>query len=954
MAEQKKQNTLSNTTHFLSDFNTTNLKKHLFENPVVMSIFYYLVLISFIVILLSNSYLTVSNFITIYLIYIICRQIYLAFFDTKNTVKFSFLNMALPFIFIVLIVICNNFLPKQIQYLIMGNDNKLTNEVQESIYDLMYASFAYSTVFIMTLILFSFKKYGLTLFFISSILIFVGTFYLIARQDKPISTKSNVDEPFLSAALYIPISFFAIVLVGVMVKYISGVYRGKNTFSNNLTRMTEIGSKQESNTINKLNELNNLIDTPTKIDTTSSTPFHSKLWSFMKKVWSFFFSETFLVIGIPVLFFIYYISQFFNMVTMTKYDSIENIVVLVLNVFIMFIIGQLLFLMVTSGYSEILKNEKNAETYNVLLTILNKNNSLVDFSRIFRVSSSLILYNIFVVNILNNNYIQDFNNYLSKYIPVSWVDWFKKIEHYLPNIVTILIYGITIYIYYRLIKNEVDIKKNSDMLVFFIVLFLFYIVILYINNSKVVKESTITSVFNNVTLPILSIIIIFGVMVFIIYINTSNLSGSVFDAEKAKVVSYLKFYLFIIFGLVFLVFCLIWAYQLFHSFTVKNSDGSMNIISLLINIAIIITALAIVFRMMSYNNYFKGIEIMPKSPLSQLITSSIFYIPCLLIASIDYVTGSYKNGSSVMQNAMQNVKETKKSDIILLVLIIILYVIYYNIPYLYTLFSSQNGTQLLEEPIYLNKVTGLASFAQLKPLINPTEKNINLFGYDMSIYDPSFNSNSPTSTYNYAISSWIFLDGNNNSYHETTNQLDSSYYTIVNYGNNPCIRYGGVDNSLIVTVKLVTDADNNPLCDASGCTLNNIKYDADDKGNIIIYKNKNFILQKWNNIIINCNSGVIDIFLNGQLESSFDAKHISYMNQYDILVGEEDGLNGGICNVVYFNNKLNLKQIYYLYNSVKNIDPPIVLNFYNMLYLKSLKIENLTKNLGLTQISTNG
>jgi hypothetical protein len=77
------------------------------------------------------------------------------------------------------------------------------------------------------------------------------------------------------------------------------------------------------------------------------------------------------------------------------------------------------------------------------------------------------------------------------------------------------------------------------------------------------------------------------------------------------------------------------------------------------------------------------------------------------------------------------------------------------------------------------------------------------------------------------------------------------------------------------------------------------------------------------------------------------------MNQYDILVGEENGLNGGICNVVYFNNKLNMKQIYYLYNSVKHLDPPIMLNVYNMLYLKSLKIENFTKRFGLTQVSTN-
>jgi len=974
MTEPKIQNTLSNTRHFLSDFNTTNLQKQLFDNPVVMSVFYYLVLVSFIVILLSNSYLTVSNFITIYLIFIICRQIYLALFDTKNTVKFTFLNMVVPFILIIVIIICNNFLPKNLSYLIMKDDNKLTDETQQSIYYLMYASFAYSTVFIMTLIFFTFKKYGVTLFFISSILVLIGTFYLIARNAKPIPLKSDVKEPFLSAALYIPIVFFGIVLIAVMLAYITGINKEKNFFSNNLTRTTEIGPKQESDMVKKLNELNKLMDTPPKVNT-PSIPIQSKLWSFIKKVGLFIFSQDFLVIGIPILFVIYYIYQFFNMVVNIEFISLETIGILVLNIFIMAVIAQILFLMVYSGYTQILKND----TYNLFLSTSNQGNSSISYGRIIKITVLLILYNVFVVNILNHDYIRRFNRYLYKNFPNNWSDWITKQEGYLPNIVTILIYALTIYIYYRLVQDEVDIKKNSDMLIFFIVLLLFYIVIYYINESKIVKKSTISSIFNNFTLPILSIIIIFGVMMFVIYITTSNLSGSSFNAEKNQFISYLKLYLFIVFGIIFIFLCLMWIYRLFRNFTLKKSDGTLNVISVLLNIAIIITTLAIVFRMLSYNNYFKGFEIIPKSPLSQLIISSIFYVPCLLIAAIDYIIGSYKKGASIIQNALYNVKipklpsvnvkipnlpnlpnlptinytETKTSDIILFILVIILYLIYFNIQYLYTLFSSQNGFPLLEEPIYLDKVTGLASFAQLNPLINPTKKNVNLFGYDMSIYDSSFNSTSQTTTYNYAMSCWIYLDGNNDSHLGSTNQIDTSYYTIVNYGNNPCIRYGGIDNSLIVTIKLVTDGENKTLCDASSCTLNNIKYDADDQGNIIIYKNSKYALQKWNNIIINYNSGVIDIFLNGELESSFNVQQISYMNQYDILVGEENGLNGGICNVVYFNNKLNMKQIYYLYNSVKHLDPPIMLNVYNMLYLKSLKIENFTKRFGLTQVSTN-
>ena len=46
--------------------------------------------------------------------------------------------------------------------------------------------------------------------------------------------------------------------------------------------------------------------------------------------------------------------------------------------------------------------------------------------------------------------------------------------------------------------------------------------------------------------------------------------------------------------------------------------------------------------------------------------------------------------------------------------------------------------------------------------------------------------------------------------------------------------------------------------------------------------------------------------------------------QYDTLsVGSKNGIRGGICNVNYFNKSLNVQQIYYLYNFVKDNTPPV-------------------------------
>lgn len=108
------------------------------------------------------------------------------------------------------------------------------------------------------------------------------------------------------------------------------------------------------------------------------------------------------------------------------------------------------------------------------------------------------------------------------------------------------------------------------------------------------------------------------------------------------------------------------------------------------------------------------------------------------------------------------------------------------------------------------------------------------------------------------------------------------------------------------------------IVDASNNT-----FDTDTNGNRIIYIKNNFLLQKWNNIIINYSGGTLDVFINGELVKS-TMGIIPYMKLDNLSVGEVDGIGGGLCNLVYFNKTLNSKNIYYIYNTVKNKAPPIV------------------------------
>ena len=64
-----------------------------------------------------------------------------------------------------------------------------------------------------------------------------------------------------------------------------------------------------------------------------------------------------------------------------------------------------------------------------------------------------------------------------------------------------------------------------------------------------------------------------------------------------------------------------------------------------------------------------------------------------------------------------------------------------------------------------------------------------------------------------------------------------------------------------------------------------------------------------------------------------------YFTLDDLTIGEDNGIKGGICNVVYYKEPLRASKIYYLYNMSKNNSPPI-LNNSNVTIIKD-KIEKI-------------
>ena len=195
---------------------------------------------------------------------------------------------------------------------------------------------------------------------------------------------------------------------------------------------------------------------------------------------------------------------------------------------------------------------------------------------------------------------------------------------------------------------------------------------------------------------------------------------------------------------------------------------------------------------------------------------------------------------------------------------------------------------------------------------NLNDDNINL----TAVYD-----------YRYAISAWIFLD----AMPPSTNKSYQKYTSILSYGGKPDILYNPNENTILITMrmKLGSDTGKYDILDKSETNYGDdyfIDYSDANKpalSIVIVHKMENVLLQKWNQFVINCDGGTIDVFCNNELVKS-QINMVPYMSSDNLIVGQNEGVYGGICNVVYFNQPLTSDKMYYSYNTSKSSNPPIV------------------------------
>ena len=366
--------------------------------------------------------------------------------------------------------------------------------------------------------------------------------------------------------------------------------------------------------------------------------------------------------------------------------------------------------------------------------------------------------------------------------------------------------------------------------------------------------------------------------------GTKSKPGS--GTEPPIILSLFQKSLMVLFAIVIGILSIVWIV-----YNLQNLSSSSTIFSFIINVIILLIILNLIYKTVYVKIPDDKIG-SKKNAFFSLIINIVFYIPCLfgdLFQGIGNMLFSIGKVGTKNTNVSELTKVTS-SSVTMLIVAILLIIGYFGFPFIINKLTLQGGRLLVDNPVYTNTPYLLGTYEELNGSTN---------------YD-----------YQYAISFWFFLDS-------TQQTGGTAYASLLNFGNKPNILYREDNNTLLITME---DAESK-----TKKTLNPMNdYDADNKR--ILYKNNNTLLQKWNNIIINYSGGIMDIFLNNELVKS-NVGVVPYYTIDNLTIGQDDGIKGGICNVVYYTHPLNKTNMYFLYNMVKDKNPP-VLNESNETILK--------------------
>lgn len=310
-----------------------------------------------------------------------------------------------------------------------------------------------------------------------------------------------------------------------------------------------------------------------------------------------------------------------------------------------------------------------------------------------------------------------------------------------------------------------------------------------------------------------------------------------------------------------------WTFETLYEIPATSSVSIVGkVLGILLSISI---GFVILFYMLKYT-----VAYLFTSTFISILVFSIIFVLLISIPRVrELLLKTYLTTTSYISMLRDSVRNTKfsKGQLITYSTLFAIFVLSVIFAQLKTIMLPRHKI-LLAEPKYLNNelIIGTTENIIVKH-IGENERN------DKQLYI----------NYNYALSCVIYL----NPQGQNTRTAYNRFTKILDFGENPIIYFNNKTKQL--KLEFYIDED----------TKKDVFIELDDDDNKIFY-------QKWNALVLNMKGGELDLFLNGKVI----CRH-QIANKYKIekiTSGENNGLEGGIKNIVFYNKPLKLYQIHLL------------------------------------------
>ena len=247
--------------------------------------------------------------------------------------------------------------------------------------------------------------------------------------------------------------------------------------------------------------------------------------------------------------------------------------------------------------------------------------------------------------------------------------------------------------------------------------------------------------------------------------------------------------------------------------------------------------------------------------ITGFIVNFILFIPCLISDFVEYLYGEFAT--------------TPKIVYILFVIELILILLYLYLPKIMKQMNEQSGKVIVDKPERINMRKDVTNYIDMQSAEIPTDSQ-QLTGSKLTVNVRK----------KFAMSLWVYIVP------MPTNHIPyNKEATILDFASHPRIVYDGSQRNF----RIYYSASKNDQFDAPH--------------------------EKWNHIFVNYDKNTVDMYLNGKLKTTIPREYKTgeFLVGDILTIGEDDGLQGGIAKVVYYERPLLIHEIRNVYNYNKDL-----------------------------------